>query len=78
MSFQFSLYENYSQKYTFLQRLLFYPFCDKKKLPKKDKVSHLAILDRGTEQNFIVYFFLVSGCTRHLHNPATKCDLPIG
>jgi hypothetical protein len=25
-----------------------------------------------------VYFFLVGGCARHLQNPATKCDLPIG
>jgi hypothetical protein len=25
-----------------------------------------------------VYFFLVGGCARHLRNPATKCDLPIG
>jgi hypothetical protein len=24
------------------------------------------------------YFFLVGGCARHLQNPATKCDLPIG
>jgi hypothetical protein len=24
------------------------------------------------------YFFLVGGCVRHLQNPATKCDLPIG
>jgi hypothetical protein len=26
----------------------------------------------------IVYFFLVGGCARHLQNPATKCDVPIG
>jgi hypothetical protein len=25
-----------------------------------------------------VYFFQVDGCARHLRNPATKCDLPIG
>jgi hypothetical protein len=26
----------------------------------------------------IVYFFLVGGCARHLQNPVTTCDLPIG
>jgi hypothetical protein len=25
-----------------------------------------------------VYFFQVDGCARHLRNPATKCELPIG
>jgi hypothetical protein len=32
---------------------------------------------RNTGQT-IVYFFLVGGSGRHLQNPATKCDLPIG
>jgi hypothetical protein len=31
-----------------------------------------------TGVGFKVYFFLVGGCARHLGNPATKCDPPIG
>jgi hypothetical protein len=32
----------------------------------------------GTRYLTIVYFFLVGGCARHLQNPATKYNLPIG